>query len=287
MPIKEFPGSNIKEKGEYHSVHSFFDDPSDDEVGSEFDDNKSVQSEGPRPPLAKKPSATKPLKNVDDRLAMKDLLVKELKKNLSTTTLMANREAMTTLMTNTRKKSMNDMHDTKITFTKSKEACTIETTKVTGGTDNLWLESKKKELIAKKKSDSKKDTVQPEDHFNPVKPESNSNKHSEAAINNPNRNINDTQKNVEEPPKIPERRGSANNNSDVEDEKKKAAIERSLNASNYLLQNWGFKNRNSLARIKDDLQKLQYGKLCCVSIPYSFLIRFYALYNFVIFYKND
>ena len=119
-----------------------------------------------------------------------------------------------------------------------------------------------KKLIAKRKTNAVKDTTpQPGDQSNPVKTDSNSHKDNETSINSREKNINDAQSNVEEPPKIPGRRASANDNSEADDEKKKAAIERSLNASNYLLQNWGFKNRNSLKRIKDDLQKLQYGKV--------------------------
>ena len=47
---------------------------------------------------------------------------------------------------------------------------------------------------------------------------------------------------------------------EIEDEKKAAAVERSLNAANYLLQNWGFKKRSSMKRMSEDLRKLQYGK---------------------------
>ena len=49
-------------------------------------------------------------------------------------------------------------------------------------------------------------------------------------------------------------------NNEITDEKKAAAVERSLNAANYLLQNWGFKNRTSIKRKKCDLEQLQYGK---------------------------
>ena len=45
----------------------------------------------------------------------------------------------------------------------------------------------------------------------------------------------------------------------IEDEKKAAAVERSLNAANYLLQNWGFKNRSSMQQIKFDLHNLHSG----------------------------
>ena len=234
---------------------------SDEEVEPEYDYNKSVKSEGARQPLEKNPSITKQSKKVDDRSAMKDLLVKELQKSLSTTALLANRGTMTCPISGTRKKSTNDMDGTKVTFLKSNETCTIEDSSKTGGTDNLWLENQKKKLIAKRKANAVKDTTpQPGDQSNPVK-NSNSHKDNETSINSREKNINDAQSNVEEPPKIPGRRASANDNSEADDEKKKAAIERSLNASNYLLQNWGFKNRNSLKRIKDDLQKLQYGKV--------------------------
>ena len=235
---------------------------SDEEVEPEYDYNKSVKSEGARQPLEKNPSITKQSKKVDDRSAMKDLLVKELQKSLSTTALLANRGTMTCPISGTRKKSTNDMDGTKVTFLKSNETCTIEDSSKTGGTDNLWLENQKKKLIAKRKANAVKDTTpQPGDQSNPVKTESNSHKDNETSINSREKNINDAQSNVEEPPKIPGRRACANDNSEDNDEKKKAAIERSLNASNYLLQNWGFKNRNSLKRIKDDLQKLQYGKV--------------------------
>ena len=75
-------------------------------------------------------------------------------------------------------------------------------------------------------------------------------------------NVSDNVNNLGEPSKHTEKHvnNNANTNSEADDEKKAAAVERSLNAANYLLQNWGFKNRNSLKRIKDDLQKLQYGK---------------------------
>ena len=50
------------------------------------------------------------------------------------------------------------------------------------------------------------------------------------------------------------------NTSELNDEKKALAVERSLNAANYLLQNWGFGSRTSIKQKKFDLETLQFGK---------------------------
>ena len=77
---------------------------------------------------------------------------------------------------------------------------------------------------------------------------------------------------------------------DLNDEKKAAAVERSLNAAHYLLQNWGFKNRQSIHRIKFDLQKLQYSKRFIILVQIAFrkcsLKKYLSLKKCIVLYST-
>ena len=284
----ENEGENAKGKGEYHAASSFFDELStDDEPETEIDDKLSVKSEGSSQTPKKKKSMSRKSNPEDDRLAMKNLLVKELQKGLNTETLLKHKDDATNLIISKLIQAQNDMEEMKITFVKSDDTCTIETNinetcksedikeanKTTERmSSNSWLESKKEKLNAKKQVNTEnvvvKDEDQPEpDRGEPEKnPESKENNTSVSSIKNHNNNVNDTQVHMRELSKAFDKRVSSKRNTNHEelDHRKAAAVDASKNAANYLMQNWGFKNRNSLKRdekrIKDDLQKLQYGK---------------------------
>ena len=284
----EDEGENAKGKGEYHAASSFFDElSSDDEPEPKIDDNLSVKSEGNSRNLKKKQSITRKSNPEDDRFAMKNLLVKELQKGLNTETLLKHKDAATNLIISKLIQAQNDIEEAKISFVKSDDTCTIESTinkncksedlKETNTTtermsSNSWLESKKEKLNAKKQLDTKNVEINDKDQPKPDKgepdknPESKHNETSVSSIDNQNNNVNDTGVHMRELSKALDKRASSKRNTNYEelDHRKAAAVDASKNAANYLMQNWGFKNRNSLKRdekrIKDDLQKLQYGK---------------------------
>ena len=275
LPINEISGGIMKNKGEYYSATHFLIDSSDEELETEFDDKLSVKSEGIPNAPSRKQSIMKQIKSVDDRTAIKDILVTELQKSLSTQTLLARKTSTTTLISDTLQKAKKDMNEMTVAFEKSEETCTIEpstntdeykkTIEIPTNTQrmssNSWLESKKKlkeqKLKAQKQLKDQKDMEQIDDKQDPMKPLSKNENDAKRESNILRQNVSDNANNLGEPSKESEKRV----HSEADDEKKAAAVERSLNAANYLLQNWGFKNRNSLKRIKDDLQKLQYGKI--------------------------
>ena len=284
----ENEAENAKGKGEYHTVSSFLDELStDDEPETEIDDKLSVKSEGNPQPTKKKKSITRKSNSEDDIVAMKSLLIKELQKSLNTETLLKQKDASTNLIINKLIQAQNDMEELKISFVKSDDTCTIESTinkncksedlKETNTTtermsSNSWLESKKEMLNAKKQLDTQNVVINDEAQSKPEKgepeknPESKNNDTSVSSINKHNNNVNDGQVHMRELSKALDKRASSKRNTNYEelDHRKAAAVDASKNAANYLMQNWGFKNRNSLKRdekrIKDDLQKLQYGK---------------------------
>ena len=77
---------------------------------------------------------------------------------------------------------------------------------------------------------------------------------------NPSADYNQKSSGIKDTQDLPNESISGSSGAAIEDEKKAAAVERSLNAANYLLQNWGFKKRSSMKRMTEDLMKLQYGK---------------------------
>ena len=283
----ENEGDNTKGKGEYHAASSFFDVSTDDEPETEIDDNLSIESEGNSQTPKKKKSISRRSNPEADRCAMKNLLVKELQKGLNTETLLKHKDAATNLIISKVIQAQNDMEEMKISFVKSDDSCTIETTNNESSiieevketntargrmSSNTWLESKKEKLNAKKQVNAKNvvinDGNQPKsDKGEPEKnPESNNSNTPVSSIDNHNNNGNDAQVHMRELSKALDKRASSKRNTNHEelDHRKAAAVDASKNAANYLMQNWGFKNRNSLKRdekrIKDDLQKLQYGK---------------------------
>ena len=284
----ENEAENAKGKGEYHAALSFFDELStDDEPETEIDDKLSVKSEGSSQTPKKKKSVSRNSNPEDDRLAMKNLLVKELQKGLNTETLLKHKDAATNLIISKLIQAQNDMEEMKISFVKTDDTCTIEskinescksedhkeTNKTTERmSSNSWLECKKEKLNAKKQLNTKSVVIKDEDQPKPDKgepeknPESKESNTSVSSINNHNKNVNDTQVHMRELSKALDKRVSSKRTTNHEelDHRKAAAVDASKNAANYLMQNWGFKNRNSLKRdekrIKDDLQKLQYGK---------------------------
>ena len=278
----------MKGKCEYHAASSFFDQLStDDEPETEMDSKLSVKSEGNPQPTKKKKSIPRKSNSEDDRVAMKSLLVKELQIGLNTEKLLKHEDAATNLIINKLIQAQNDMEELKISLVKSDDTCTIESTinknyksedlKETNTTtermsSNSWLESKKKKLNNKKQLNAKNVVMNDEEQPKPDKgepdknPESKNNNTSVPSINNHNNNVNDGQVHMRELSKALDKGASSkrNNNYEELDHRKAAAVDASKNAANYLMKNWGFKNKNSLKRdekrIKDDLQKLQYGK---------------------------
>jgi hypothetical protein len=268
---KELEKTNTPPSTEYNRAMTFFDVVDEDENSSldKVSDKsgksyESIESQSNLPQVENQVS-----KSEKDRVAMKQILTTELRKKLTTPALMANENSGVNDFNMSKKKvngSMENVPSESIGAKKFPHK-QIGVEKRTPNDSNVYplknkIEQKhQKQVVSGNKfMGAQNDLVQAMKMFEAVEiPTTNvldADTRQSPSKEDANEDNNKQNSGIKE---------TLDQGAAIEDEKKAAAVERSLNAANYLLQNWGFKRRSSMKRMSmsEDLMKLQYGKKSC------------------------